>query len=583
MPAARWILPQVAEPQAASLARALRIEMPAARVLCARGLLDPKEAAVFLSPPLEGLHDPFLMRDMATAVARLRRAIEGRERILIYGDYDVDGTSAVVILKKAIELAGGDASVFVPHRLRDGYGMRPEAIRDAAAEGVRLIVSVDTGIRAGEVVSLARELGLDVIVTDHHLPELELPPAVAVLNPNRPDCGYPEKNLCGAGVALKLVQALFEDLAWPAGRIRRLTESFLKLAAIATVADVVPLSGENRIIVKHGLGALRDVRNHGLRALLDTAGFSGSAVPTATQIAFRVAPRINAAGRMDTAMHVIEMFTTADAERARSLARQLHDLNADRQQTEAGIIEQVLAACAGTPVTEERHALVFCGEGWHRGVLGIVAGRLVERFHRPAIVLGVENGLAQGSGRSIARFHLLEALDSMRDLFEKYGGHRQAAGLTLRSGNVPALQERLNRYAAERLTPNDFVPETAIDAFLNLSELTDAAVDQVLRLAPFGMGNPAPVFGVMNAEVAGPPSLWNEKHLRLAFRQSGRTISAKAWNFAERAAEFSPGARVDAALTLEDDPYSAASGFGTWCAVLRDTRPARAAAAPNLR
>jgi single-stranded-DNA-specific exonuclease len=384
-------------------------------------------------------------------------------------------------------------------------------------------------------------------------------------------------------VAFKLVQALFAGLGWPAGRIRRLTESFLKLVAIATVADVVPLNGENRIIVKHGLGGLRDVRNHGLRALLDVAGFSGSAVPTATQVAFRVAPRINAAGRMDTAMHVIEMFTTGDAERARSLARQLHDLNADRQQVEADIVEQVVAACAETPVTDEHAALVFCGESWHRGVLGIVASRLVERYHRPAIVLGIENGLAHGSGRSIAQFHLLQALDSMPELFVKYGGHSHAAGLTLLPENVPVFRERFNRYAAERLTPDDFVFETEIDALLNLSELTDTAVEQVLRLAPFGMGNPAPVFATMNAEVAAPPSLWNEKHLRLAFRQNGRTISTKAWNFAGRAAEFTPGARVDLALTLEDDPYSAARGFGSWCAVLRDTRPARAAAAPYLR
>ena len=579
MPDTRWILPQVAAPQAASLAAALSIELPAARVLCARGLDDPAGAAEFLSPSLDRMHDPLLMRDMDAAVKRLRRAIDHRERILIYGDYDVDGASAVVILKKAIELAGGEASAFVPHRLRDGYGMHPDAIRSAAAEGVRLIVSVDTGIRAAEVVALAGELGLDVIVTDHHLPDDEIPPAVAVLNPNRLDCGYPEKNLCGAAVAFKLAQALFAGLGWQGDRVRRLTESFLKLVAIATVADVVPLVGENRIMVKHGLDGLRDVRNHGLRALLEVAGFGRSAVPTATQVAFRVAPRINAAGRMDTAMRVIEMFTTADADRARALAQELHDLNADRQQTEAEIVEQVLAACAQSPVTGDHASLVFCGEAWHRGVLGIVASRLVERFHRPAFVLGIENGVAQGSGRSIQPFHLLDALDSMRELFLKYGGHSHAAGLTLLEENVDVFRERLNRYAAERLTPDDFVAETCIDALLNFPELTDRAVEQVLRLAPFGCGNPTPVFAAMNAEVAAPPTIWNEKHLRLAFRQNGRTISAKAWNFADRAAEFTPGAAVDVALTLEDDPYSAARGYGSWSAVLRDARPARAAAA----
>jgi single-stranded-DNA-specific exonuclease len=581
MPAARWILPQVAEAQAASLAAALRLSMPAARVMCARGLSNPAEAAAFLSPSLDRIHDAFLMRDMRAAVARLRRAIELRESVLIYGDYDVDGTAAVVILDKALRLAGGKPSVFVPHRLRDGYGMHPEAIREAAVQGVRLIVSVDTGIRAGQVVSLAGELGVEVIVTDHHLPEAALPPAAAVLNPNRPDCPYPDKNLCGAGVAFKLVQGLFSSLDWPAARVRRLTESFLKLVAIATVADVVPLVGENRILVKHGLDGLGDVRNPGLRALLDVAGFKGANIPTATQVAFRVAPRINAAGRMDTAMHVIEMFGAEDAARARSLAQRLHELNADRQQTEAAIVEEVLAACARAPVSDADAALVFCGEAWHRGVLGIVASRLVERFHRPAIVLGIENGLAQGSGRSIGSFHLLDALDSMPEMFVRYGGHSHAAGLTLLPGNVPAFRERFNRYAAARLTPKDFVPQVQIDAFLRLPELSDAAVDDVMRLAPFGMGNPAPVFAVMNAEVAGPPALWNSKHLRLALRQEGRTVSVKAWNFAERAGEFIQGGCMDAALSLEEDPYSAARGYGAWCAVLRDARPARAAAASS--
>jgi single-stranded-DNA-specific exonuclease len=579
MRAARWILPQVPETEAAALSTALKIGMPAARVLCARGFSNAAAARAFLSPAIEALHDPFLMRDMREAVERLRGAIDRREKILIYGDYDVDGTTAVVLLKTAIELAGGQASVFVPHRLRDGYGMHPQAIRNAAAEGVRLIVSADTGIRASQVVALAGELGLDVIVTDHHLPEAELPPAVAVLNPNRQDCMYPEKSLCGAAVAFKLAQALFSSLGWDPERARRMTASFLKLVSIATVADVVPLSGENRIMVKHGLEGLRDVRNPGLRALLDVAGFARPAVPTATQVAFRVAPRMNAAGRMDTATHVIELFTTADTERARALARQLHDLNADRQQTEAEIIAEILAACESKPVTEDQWALVFCGEGWHRGVLGIVASRLVERFHRPAIVLGIENGFAQGSGRSIPQFHLLEALDAMPELFVKYGGHRHAAGLTLLPEHAAVFRERLNAHAAQRLTAEDLAPVVEIDALLNLPELSDEAVGQVLSLAPFGYGNPAPLFGVMSAEVAAPPAIWKEKHLRLAFRQNGRVISAKAWNFAGRAAEFAAGACLDVALTIEEDAYSAARGYGSWCAVLREARPARAAAA----
>ena len=308
------------DPSAVSeLARWLRLAPPAARVLWARGYRDILEARRFFAPSLDDLHDPYLLKGMPEAVERVHRAIKQNEPILLYGDYDVDGTSSVVILKKGIELLGGHVTFHVPHRLRDGYGMRSDVVEDAAAKGVKLIISVDTGIRAGEVVRTASELGIDVIVTDHHLPEAELPPALAVLNPNRPDCAYPEKNLCGAGVALKLIQALLADHP----KRDAFVESFLKLVAIATVADVVPLTGENRVIVKRGLEGLRDVRNPGLRALLDVSDLADGVSPSAGQIAFRVAPRINAAGRMASASEVIELFCTNDAERARTIAAQL--------------------------------------------------------------------------------------------------------------------------------------------------------------------------------------------------------------------------------------------------------------------
>src|SRR5690242_14098677 len=335
---ARWLFPSLDRKEVEELARELGIGVPAASVLCGRGVHDAASARRFLCPSLDDLHDPLALRGMDCALERLTRAIRDHEKILIYGDYDVDGTTSVVILKRAIELSGGTAEFHVPDRLKDGYGMRPEVVEAAAARGVSLIISVDTGIRAAEVVRRARELGIDVIITDHHLPEAELPPALAVLNPNRTDCDYPEKNLCGVGVAFKLVEGLLGTLGWPAEKLRRVLESFLKLVAIGTVADVVPLTGENRIIVKHGLAGLRDVRNPGLRALLDVAGFTGGSAPSATQVAFRIAPRMNAAGRMATANDVIELFLTRDPERARVLAGQLHALNTDRQKTEAEII-----------------------------------------------------------------------------------------------------------------------------------------------------------------------------------------------------------------------------------------------------
>ena len=569
----RWNLSPSDPEQVARLAQDLKIAGPAAAVLWARGYREAGQALRFLDPGFKDLQDPWKLKDMPAAVERLCRAIEQNERILLYGDYDADGTSAVVLLMKGLELAGGRASFHVPHRLRDGYGMRSEVVEEAAASGVKLIVSVDTGIRANEVVRHAATLGIDVIVTDHHLPEAELPPAVAVLNPNRADCSYPEKNLCGAGVAFKLIDALTARLGWEEARRERVLDSLLKLVAIATVADVVPLTGENRIIVKRGLEGLRNVRNPGLRALLDVSGFSEGTAPSAGQVAFRVAPRINAAGRMASATEVIEMFLTPDAGRARELAGKLHELNQDRQQTEAEIARSIFEQCVLQPVTEADAGLVFAAEGWHRGVVGIVASRVVERFHRPVFVLGIENGIAQGSGRSIPAFHLLEALETMPDLFTKFGGHRQAAGLSMAAELVEVFRERFRAYARARLTPADFERELAIDAEAGFADLTDEAAADVLRLAPFGFGNPAPLFAARDVEVAAAPEIRKERHLFLRLRSGGRTLRMKGWDFAERAGEIQAGTRIDVAFQLEEDQYSASRGYAPWQAIIKDFRP----------
>lgn len=567
--AARW---RIAEPPRGTkkLAFELGVSELAARVLASRGFTSADAARKFLAPSIADLHDPMLMRGMREGVDRLTHAIAARERILIYGDYDVDGTTSIVILKKAIELAGGEAEFHIPHRLRDGYGMRPEVVERAAERGVTLIVSVDTGIRAAETVRRASELGIDSIVTDHHLPEAELPPAFAVLNPNQPLCEYPEKNLCGVGVAFKLVQALLATTGWPREKTARTLESFLKLVAIGTVADVVPLTGENRVIVRHGLKGLDDVRNPGLRALLDIAGFPAGTAPTSSQVAFRVAPRINAAGRMDTATDVIDMFLATDPALARDLAKKLHDLNADRQLTEQSIVAMILEECQRTPVTNESAALVFCGENWHRGVLGICASRVVERFHRPVFVLGSnpDDGTATGSGRSISTYHLLNALESMSDLFVKFGGHEHAAGLTLDATRVDEFRRRFNAYALERLTPDDFVAEIAIDTEARLDELTDAAVKDLFAMAPFGHGNRPPMLICRDAEVAGPVKVMKEKHLKIPLRQGSRVVWMKAWNFVDRAAELVPGRRVDVAFKVEEDSYSG------WSGTIEDVRPA---------
>ncbi len=572
-------MPSLPEDQIARLAGESEIELPAARVLWKRGFRDAGSVRSFLHPSLDQLHDPHLLKDADRAACRLREAIEKRQRMLLYGDYDVDGTTSVVILKKVIEMAGAEADYHIPNRLKDGYGMQPEIIQKAAAEGVRLIVSVDTGIRAQEVVRLAGSLGLDVIITDHHLPETELPPAFAVLNPNRPDCDYPDKNLCGAGVTLKLIQALMRQLGWSAARQDQIVDSLLKLVAIATVADVVQLTGENRVIVRRGLDGLRGTRNVGLRALMSVAGFSDGDRPTAGQIAFRVAPRMNAAGRMADANDVIRLFLTEDAAEARSIAMQLHELNQDRQRVESEIRRDIERACLAAPVKDDQLVLVFSGENWHKGVVGIVASRVVELYNRPAFVLSEDpqTGLAQGSGRSIPAFPLLEALESMSDLFVRFGGHAQAAGVTLSWDSVGELRRRLNSYAAERLTRDDMRAVIEIDAPLELEEITAKSVEEILSLAPFGHGNPAPRFRVPGSRIASRPNVIKEKHLFLTLERDGARLPVKAWNFASRLPDLQPQFCYDAVVVIEPDNFAASRGLGEWSAVLKDIQPSGSA------
>jgi single-stranded-DNA-specific exonuclease len=573
--AARWLHSAFDPAVVHKLEQELGVGQLVARVLAHRGFTDPDDTRNFLHPSLSSLHDPLLMRDMAIAVERLRQAIEQREPILLYGDYDVDGTTSIVILKKALDLLNARAEFHVPHRLRDGYGMRAEAIEAAAEKGVKLIVSVDTGIRSTAVVQQAKGLGIDVIVTDHHLPEAELPPALAVLNPNRPDCDYPEKSLCGAGVTFKLIQALFAASRMPRDRQVRLLDSFLKMVAIATIADIVPLTGENRVIVRRGLTGLSRVKNPGLRALIGVSGLADGIPPSAHQVGFRIAPRINAAGRMDSAMDVIDLFLTEDAERARQLASQLDTLNRERQEAEAAIVQSILDQCQESPFDEGCAALVFAEPGWHLGVVGIVASRLVERFSRPVFVLSdaAEDGLFSGSGRSIPGFHLLEALEAMPDLFRKFGGHRQAAGLTIPRESVAEFRRRFDAFARTRLAEDDMRPQYVVDADAAFPDLTERAIDELFSLAPFGFGNPAPLFYSANVEVAGPPKiLGNGKHLKAPLRQQGRLLFFNAWNFGDRIDLFQPGSRLDILFTVEDDPGAKSRGYAGWSVSLKDAR-----------
>ena len=531
-----------------------------ARLLVGRGVSNGDAARQFLDPKLDHLHSPYMMKGMREAIARIQQAVANRDRILIYGDYDVDGTTAIIILKKAIEIVGGAAEFHVPHRIRDGYGMKDDVIERAAESGVRLVISVDTGIRAFAAAEAARRVGLDLIVTDHHLPEDgQLPHALAVLNPNQADCGYPCKSLCGAGIAFKIAQALLETRDEADAR-RRLLPSFLKMAAIATIADAVPLVGENRVIAKLGLAGLRDPRNVGLRALMTVAQLADKQRElSASDIAFRIAPRMNAAGRMDVAQTVIELFEVREEDKARELAARLNQLNSDRQMSEQQIV-QSLEARLTEPQFADARCIVLDGEGWHRGVIGIAATRVVERTYRPALVISRDNGEAHGSGRSIPAFHLLSALESCHELFTRYGGHAHAVGFSLPSDRIEQLRSRLDLYARERLTPEDLIPLLEAEAEIDLSGITPELIQTVQRMEPFGVGNREPMFVARRLRVLLPPRVLKDKHAKIRVGQTnGKAMrfDAMAWHMAERIATEGILANdsIDLAFTLDENTH----------------------------
>jgi single-stranded-DNA-specific exonuclease len=547
-----WVA-KLADPRAVTaLAAQLGCPLPIAQILVSRGI-DSAAAKAFLNPTLDKLlndaaNDPKQMLGMAVAVERILSAIRAAEPILIYGDYDVDGTTATVLLKTTIERialaidpqSSAQVTYHVPHRIREGYGMQNAILGEAAAAGIRLVISVDTGIRAVAEAAEARALSLDLIVTDHHLPDGDaaLPDCLAVINPVQPGCPYPNKHLCGAAVAYKLAQALLEiaapltrDPAAFRARTRGvLVPSFLKLVAIAAIADSVPLTGENRAIAALGLAALANPVQPGLRALMQLAKIPLNRPPTATEVGFRIAPRINAAGRMDIADDVVELFLTRNPVRARELAVKLDNLNQERRNSEARALDAIdreLLTLVDTDGAYPPDCLILDDPEWHRGVLGILASRVVDRTGRPALVITHADGNAHGSGRSIPGFHLLDAItaadaaDPGEPLFTRFGGHAHAVGFSLPSDRLPLLRARMRAYATLRLTASLLIPPLDFDAELTFADLTPELAAWIARCGPFGIGNPEPIFVTRGAALAAPIRLIQEKHICLQLRQAG--------------------------------------------------------------
>ena len=526
-----WEHSAVAEAQVSALTRPLGLDPVIARLLVLRGISSPEAAVRFLNPSLDQLHDPFLVTDLSAGVDRLLTAIEGGERIAIHGDYDVDGVTSTVMLRRVVALLGGDVIHYIPERLADGYGLQPEGIDRLKGMGIELIVSVDCGIRSTAAAERARDMGIDLVITDHHEPDSALPPALAVINPRRSDCVYPDKDLAGVGVAFKVVQALCVRTGHT-----RWIPSFLKLAAIGTVADVVPLRGENRVLARLGLDQLtRGRHTAGLQALIESCGLRGKKIGS-YEVGFMLAPRVNAAGRMatpDLATRLLLAVDESQVGEARKLAQRLDEENTRRREEEANILKQARVAITADPEIGAQNLLVVWGEGWHRGVIGIVASKLVDQFCRPVVVLSVDGDMAHGSGRSIPGFNLLAALERCHDLFGRFGGHQQAAGMTMDADRLPELRQRLAGLANEQLGPDDLIPRLGIDASLPLSSISESFLQGLGALEPFGLGNQRPVFQTDSVEIVDGPHTIKDRHLRMTVKQDKQRFRAVAWRAAE--------------------------------------------------
>ena len=529
------------------LADALSMPEPLCALLVQRGLTDPEDAKGYLRPLLSGLHPASDLSDSTEAVARILSAIDSGETVLVHGDYDVDGVSGAALMTRWIRRLGGDAVPFVPNRVRDGYDLGAAGIGAAKSAGASLIVTVDSGIRAHDAVEEANAAGIDVIVTDHHTPGDTLPPALAVVDPNRADCAYPNKGLCGTGVAYRICELMADARGIPHEELHGL----LDLVAMATVADVVPLDQENRTLVRYGLKALARTERPGLRALMNQAGLENGS-PDAGQVAFRLAPRINAAGRMAEAMSALELLMTEDPEVAEALAGRLETYNAARREEEARTLEKALDALTASYRPAADFGVVLAGEGWHPGVIGIVASRIVERIHRPTVLVALRDGQGRGSARSIAGFDLYGAVHACREHLGRFGGHRAAAGMDVAPDQVDAFRQAFNSEARERLGGNPPRPTIKPHVEIQLVEATERLAHLLTYFGPFGVGNPTPVFFARGVDLSSPAREVGTGHLKLKLVQAGHPLEAIGFGLVHRIPPASLGTGpVDLAFKLK--------------------------------
>jgi len=514
----RWQFRAVAEDRVASLAAELGLSPVAARFLVARNMADPDVARSFLNPTLASLHDPFELRDMDRAVEQITSALRDRRRIAIFGDYDVDGLTATSLLVRFFAWLGVDVLPYIPHRLNEGYGMSRKGIDCLAAQGVELIVTVDNGINAVDEIAYAAAQGIDVVVTDHHQPGERLPAAAAVVDPNRSDCTYPFKWLSGVGVAFKLAHALARQSNRSADEAKGFLRSLIDLVALGTIADIVPLVGENRVLVIHGLKVLGATDKTGLQAMMEKLGIAGKPI-RGDMVAFLIAPRLNAAGRTEDAVHSLQLLLSDDPLESRRLVESLEQMNQQRRRLEGEVFDEAVAMIRADASLLSDPVLVVAGDGWHIGILGIVASRLTDKFGRPSIVLSIDGEGAKGSARSTYGFDVCQTLHACESLLTTYGGHKMAAGLTLATDKIPEFRRLLAHVVADRATSKEATPLFVIDTAAKIEELTLEVLEQIDRLRPFGEGNPQPLVALLDCHLVERPHMRSERHLKIRFAQ----------------------------------------------------------------
>jgi single-stranded-DNA-specific exonuclease len=562
----QWIINNP-ETDASELAASLGLHPLVARILVARGFADQDSASAFLSPSLASLLDPFGLIDMDKGVERLVLARKAKEQVCIYGDYDVDGVTATALMITGLTALGINAVYHIPNRIDDGYGLNSDALNLIHQSGSHLVISVDCGVTALAEAEFCRRIGLDLIITDHHQPFEQLPDAVAVINPNRSDCGYQFKGLAGVGVAFALLVALRSRLR-QSGVFDKATEpdlrQFLDLVALGTIADMVPLVGQNRILVTSGLQRMRHGCRTGLAALKQVAGVKDEV--SCGQVGFRLGPRLNAAGRLESAVPGVELLLSADPVKAHHLADELDSANSERQELEAIMVEEAVAMVEAAGGVDNRFSIVLASENWHPGVVGIVASRIAERYHRPAIIIAVtEDGAGKGSGRSITGFHLLDALHASSSLLERFGGHRAAAGITIKADNIEEFAAQFEKAAAARLTTADLVPSIMLDAEAQADQVNMALARDLAKLAPFGMGNPEPVLCLRNLKLIESRTVGGS-HLKLRLGSGHHHFNAIGW----RLAGTELADHVDLAFCCEIDSWGGGERLQLR---IRDIRP----------